>query len=503
MMNSSANILTIDVGTTNLKCIIYDEKGRIRAQSSKSHPTHFSLPGYAEQNPAIWVSNLQNLLRTIGNKDPKIIKSIQGISLTGQMHGPVFLNSKQEIAYPCMIWSDTRAHEEVHYLKNTFTSDSILKITGNPVQESFTLPKILWLKNQQSNLFPQVDKIVFPKDYLGFLLTGNIYTDHSDASGSLLYNLSNHNWSEEIINNCALKRSLFPDIIQSDDILGRISYAAAKQFGISEGIPVIKGGGDLATTALANGTDQIESLSLCIGTAAQMLMSFESIEEKLLGRLYFFSHCIPQSYFCLGTVPTGGSSIQWFKNLFELEDKEFILKELNTIEDENTERNILFFPYLMGTGTPHFDYRAHGAFLGLQINHKRKDLIYSIIEGIIFALKDSFASISKPQIRKIFLSGGATRFPIWPKLVSAIFNLPVFVFQNADSSTIGAFLLGAKRLGIIKDFDTIINGLIPEDPFLPQIKYTQIYEKKFKKYRHFSNFIREYSTYDKDFLEYI
>lgn len=500
MIKDSPYILTIDIGTTNLKCIIYDKKGRIKAKLSQSHPTHFSLPGYAEQNPTVWVSNLQNLLRIMGGKHPEIIQSIQGISLTGQMHGPVFLDSKQEIAYPCLIWSDTRAHKEVSFLKNTFTTDSILKITGNPVQESFALPKILWLKDQQPNLFSQIDKIIFPKDYLGFLLTGTIATDHSDASGSMLYNLANHCWSEEIIDTCELRKPLFPNIIQSDAILGRVTREAAQQFGIPEGVPVIKGGGDLATTALATGTGQKESISLCIGTAAQMLMSFDSIEEKLLGHLYFFSHCLPQSYFCLGTVPTGGSSIQWFQDLFELKNIEFIFNELNITFDDAIERNTLFFPYLMGTGTPHFDYRANGAFLGLRINHKRCDLIYSIVEGIIFALKDSLTSILKPNLGKIFLSGGATRFSMWPKLVSNIFNLPVYTYQNADSATIGAFLLGARRLGLIEDYDSIINGFIPEEPVHPQKKFVQKLEKKFKKYRHFSLLIREYSTYEKDFL---
>ena len=272
MRKDSSYILTIDIGTTHLKCIIYDESGKIKVQLSQNHPTHFSLPGYAEQDPSIWVSNLQNLLYKIKDEHPEIVKSIQGISLTGQMHGPIFLNSKQEITYPCLIWSDTRAHEEVIYLEKIFTTDAILKITGNPIQESFTLPKILWLKNKQPNLFSYVDKIMFPKDYFGFLLTGIIATDHSDASGSLLYNLSNHCWSGEIIDNCELKKSLFPDIIPSDAILGKVSWNAAQQFGLPEGIPVIKGGGDLATTALATGTGQKESLSLCIGTAAQMLM---------------------------------------------------------------------------------------------------------------------------------------------------------------------------------------------------------------------------------------
>ena len=496
MIDDFPYILTIDIGTTNLKCIIYDGNGLVVAQISQSHPTYYSLPGYAEQNPSIWVSNLKDLLRELNNKHPKIIKAIQGISLTGQMHGPIFLNSKQEIAYPCLIWSDTRAQKEVNYLKNLFTPEYFLKITGNPLQESFTFPKVLWLKNHQPNLFYSVDKIVFPKDYIGFILTGNLSTDHSDASGSLMYNLTNQCWSEEILQNCGLRKSLLPEIIQSDVIMGRVSSEASKQFSIPEGIPVIKGGGDLATTALATGTNQKGSLSLCIGTAAQMLISFESIKEKLLGHLYFFSHCISQAYFCLGTVPTGGSSIQWFQNLFDSENQDSIYQELNNLNDEIVERNILFFPYLMGTGTPYFDYRANGAFLGLQIKHKRNDLIFSIVEGIIMALKDSLFSIPKTNIKKIFLSGGATRFSLWPKLVSVIFNLPVFVFRNVDSAAVGAFLLGAKRLGIIKDYDTIINGLIPNSPVLPQPKYAQEYEKKFQKYRHFSSFIREYSSFE-------
>ena len=495
MIENSHTILSIDIGTTNLKCVVFDENGTMILHSSQTHPTSYPNPGQAEQAPSVWVKNLQQLLLTMRGHHPEIISSLQGVSLTGQMHGPVFLGERGDVLHPCIIWSDTRAREETAFLKKHFTPEYILQMTGNPIQESFTLPKVLWLKNHYPDLFSQVSKIIYPKDYLGFLLTGNLSTDHSDASGSLMYDLFNKTWSSEIISECGFELSLLPDIIYSDSILGTITPEASKRFSLPAGIPVIKGGGDLATTALATGTGQEGSVSLCIGTAAQLLISLNSVDKNLLGSLYLFSHCLPNTFFYLGTVPTGGSSVQWFHSLLSDESKEAFYDELNSLTEISMKRNILFYPYLMGTGTPYFDYRSNGAFLGLQINHNRVDIVLSIMEGITFSLKDSLQSISGYEFKKLVFSGGATRFSLWPQIVSSILNLPVYVARYVDSAVIGAFLLGAKRLGFISDYGIIINRLLNENPIYPGTNYVQEYEKKYKIYKHFLPTVRDYSSY--------
>jgi len=488
-------ILTIDVGTTNLKCILHQSNGRPMAALTHSHPTTFPHPAHAEQLPSTWIENLKQLLKAMSTEYSEWFAHLQGISLTGQMHGPVCLGKTGEVLFPCIIWSDTRARNEATFLKQQFSDEFFLQVTGNPVQESFTLPKILWLKNHQPDLYRQITTILFPKDYLGYRLTGSITTDHSDASGSLLYDLHRKSWSEDLIMNLGIDPGILPPIVDSDTIIGHITQEASEAFHIPFGIPVIKGGGDLATTALATGAGSKETISLCIGTAAQLLMRVKTTPEHFMGKLYRFAHCIKNASFYLGTVPTGGSSLQWLTSLLGKDATEELYHELDTLTKIPLDRHLLFYPYLMGSGTPHFDYQVQGAFLGLQIYHHSRDLALAIMEGVTMALKESLDCITDQEIQKVIMSGGAVRFTIWPRIVSQIFQLPVTIAKYSDSASFGAFLLAAHSFNYIDNFEKVDDMITTAETYFPEPDLVRYYEKMYNAYKSYWSAIHDYPKF--------
>lgn len=488
-------ILTIDVGTTNLKCILFDENGNEVLRVTRPNTTKYPQSFCAEQDPQQWVNNLVALLRSISQSHPEKLHSIKAISLTGQMHGPVLFDKKSgDVLYPCVVWSDTRAHEEVEILWRTFTSEFFLKEMGNPLQQSFTLPKLLWLKRHKPEVFEKSPKLLFPKDYIAYLLGGTITTDYSDASGSLFFNLRKKEWEGEVLRELEFPREMLPEVVDSDSIVGRVSKKAAIAFSLPSGVPIVKGGGDLATTALATVAGAKENLSLCVGTAGQLLLCAEGIEEEVLGRLYVFLHCIKDKYFYLGTVPTGGASLSWFSSLFIDKDQE-LWERVGKLVDIPLQRTILFYPFLLGTGTPHFDYRAKAAFLGLQMHHKVEDVVIAVLEGVAFALRESLEKVPviAERVQKVVLSGGLARFPLFSRIVCGVFNRPVTLLRYADTASMGAFLLAAKAVGILNHYEGNLLKL-EENTLFPERLYVQYYDRMYALYQSFLDVVLSFAA---------
>lgn len=484
---ASGLILTIDVGTTNLKCILFDEDGNEILRMTRHNVTRYPEPFFAEQNPSQWVDNLALMLREMKGLYPDKMRLVQAVSLTGQMHGPVLLDVEEKKAvYPCIIWSDTRANKELEVLQEVFSQGFFLERMGNPLQQSFTLPKLLWLKRHMPEIFKKSFKILFPKDYVGYLLGGTITTDLSDASGSLMFDLRKRSWAKEVLQELEFPCEVLPEVVPSDSIVGCVSREAADLFSLPVGVPIIKGGGDLATAAFATGAGIQGNLSICVGTAGQLLICADRIEEEVLGRLYVFLHCVQDKYFYLGTVPTGGASLEWFLSLFVSRDHSF-WEEVEEITDIPLRRTLLFYPFLLGTGTPHFDYQAKAAFFGLQMHHKVEDIIVAILEGVSFALRESIEEVPLlwERISQIVLSGGLVRCPLFPKIVSYVFRRPVFLSRYVDTASVGAFLLAAKTLGFWQEHK-VESQIAGERSIVPsEDMYVHYYEKLYSLYRSF------------------
>jgi len=487
-------VLTIDVGTTNLKCILFNEEGKEVAKVSLSNTTRYPQPFFAEQDPWQWIENLKLILQNMRQLHPEKLNSIAAIVLTGQMHGPVLIGNNGEALCPCIIWSDARAIEEVEILERKFSPEFFLEKMGNPLQQSFTLPKLLWLKRHYSEVFTKTSKIIFPKDYVAIHFGGKPVTDYSDASGSLLLNLHTKKWVMELWKELGFSPDILPDVVSSESVIGVVSEEAAETFSLPPGIPIIKGSGDLAATALATGARKEGNVSLCVGTAGQLLFCLEKAERSLFGKLYLFLHCINDKYLCLGTVPTGGAALDWFLSLFDIKEPRKLWDKIANTVEIPLRRTLLFYPFLLGTGTPYFDYRAKAAFLGLQMNHKAEDIALTILEGVVFALRESFevVPLANRGSQPIVLSGGLARLPLLARIVSNVFNRPVVPSRYVDAAPVGAFLMAARALGIINDYEDVAiestdNIFFPEDP------YVQYYLEMRNLYNSFLEAIRSFA----------
>lgn len=490
-------VLTIDVGTTNLKCILFDENGNEVLRVTRPNTTRYLKPFFAEQDPSQWITNLATALRDMEKRCPEGVRSIQAVSLTGQMHGPVLFDVKEKrVLYPCIIWSDTRATEELGVLREVFSQEFFLETMGNPLQQSFTLPKLLWLKHHVPEVFEESFKILFPKDYIACVLGGTIATDPSDASGSLMFDLWKRNWAREVLQELGFPCEMLPDVVPSDSVVGYVSKEAADTFSLPMGVPIVKGGGDLATTALATGAGTEGNLSICVGTAGQLLVCANEIEREVLGKLYVFLHCIWDKYFYLGTVPAGGASLEWFLSLFTSHSGQSFWKEVERIQDIPLQRTLLFYPFLLGTGTPHFDYQAEAAFFGLQMHHRVEDVIVAILEGISFALRESAEAVPPvwEKVNQIILSGGLARCPLFPKIVSYVFRRPVFLLRYVDAASVGAFLLAAKALGFSQDCQAGLQVAIEREVIPLESTYVRYYDELYGLYKSFLKVVLSFAS---------
>lgn len=479
-------ILTIDVGTTNLKCILFDQEGNQLFRESLPNVTYYPRPFYAEQNPEEWVKNLKKVLEKVHRQYPEKLRTVNAVVLTGQMHGPVLFSKKTgKATYPCIIWSDTRAVEEVAFLQQEFSAELFLEKMGNPLQQSFTLPKLLWLKRHQPEVFQEVSCIIFPKDYIGCLLGGEPTTDYSDASGSLYYDIRTRCWERDLWGALGFPQEMLPDVVSGDSVVGHVSETAGREFFLPSGVPIIKGGGDLATTILATSVGSKERISLCVGTAGQLLLSLGDVDENILGKLYVFLHSLGEEYFALGTVPAGGASLQWFLSLFEKRDTGDLWTDIGELQKISQQETLLFYPFLLGTGTPYFDYRTEAAFLGLRMDQKLEDILLAILEGIVFALRDSLDRVgsSVKEARQVILSGGLARVPLFPQIVSNVFGLPVTLLRYQDTASMGAFLLAMRTMGN-RSFENFSRNWL-ETTCFPEEPYVRYYAGKYSRYRSF------------------
>ena len=461
----------LDIGTSRTKALVINSRGKLVASSSlDSYNTEFSRPGWAEQDPDDWWKAVKEVLLAVIEKNEVDPEEISGIGLTGQMHGPVFLDSEGHPLCPCMIWSDTRAKEESNRISQLVPE--VTEITGNPVSSGFTAPKILWMRENNPGLFDRVRKIVLPKDFIGYKLTGDIFTDPSDASGSLLFDIREGEWNEQILSRLDINRDRLPSIENSTSIAGGLRPEVASEFGLSEEVPVIVGAGDLATSLIGNGAVRRGSASVTVGTAGQVLAPAGELRENFLTSLYSFRSPDFEGFFTLGTVPSGGLSLQWFRDSVSKVES-LIEKETRTIDSFDLlskqaatapagARGLIFLPYLMGTGNPHLDYTAKGGFIGLTPDHGKSEMIRSIMEGVTMALKESLEVTEQggAKIESVRLGAGATNSQVWNQIQADIYGREVQLVNVKDPSPFGAALLAGVGLDVFSSIEAATDSAV-------------------------------------------
>ncbi|WP_339745043.1 xylulokinase [uncultured Rubinisphaera sp.] len=455
--------LGIDIGTSGTKTLAMREDGEILATSTFEYPLDSPRPGWSEQNPADWwdasIKGVKAVLKA-GKIKPVDVK---GIGLSGQMHGSVFLDKNHEVIRPALLWNDQRTVAECAEIeKRAGGRKKLIGMVANPALTGFTAPKILWLRNNEPKNYEKVVQVLLPKDYVRYQLTGEFATEVSDASGTLLLDVSKRQWSQLLLTKLELDNAILPKVYESEDVTGTLTKAAAQKLGLLEGTPVVGGGGDQAAGAIGNGIVKSGVVSATMGTSGVVFAHSDAMQVDPEGRVHTFCHAVRNQWHVMGCVLSAGGSLQWYRN--HLGDAEVRQAKKDNVDPyqlitaQASEaaagcEGLFFLPYLTGERTPHADPHARGCWIGLSLRHGRKHLVRSVMEGATYAMRDTLEIIQEMNIpvKQVRLSGGGARSEFWRQMQADIYGKKVVTINAEEGPAYGVALLAAAGTGAYKN----------------------------------------------------
>ena len=446
--------LGIDIGTGGTRALIMDASGRVISSGTEEHvPFASPHPGWAEQDPRDWWRACCVAVKKALHKSSVPGDEIACVGFSGQMHGAVLLDADGEVVRPALIWCDQRTEKQSRDLAEKFTTEKIIQLTCNPPLTNFTLTKILWVRENQPQLWARVRHIMLPKDYVRYRLTGDRAIDQADASGTLLLDVANRKWSEEILSGTGIDKSLLPALYESPDVCGKLSAEGAAATGLQIGTPVVAGAGDQAAGAVGMGIVRAGVVSATIGTSGVVFAATDRPALDPRGRLHTFCHAIPGRWHVMGVTQAAGLSLRWFRDTFGVAPSSPINSMRDPYEFLSDEAanappgagGLLWAPYLMGERTPHLDPNARGALVGITPAHHRGHIIRAILEGVAFSLKDSFSIFEemKVPVTQIRLGGGGARSPLWRQIQADVYAHEVELVAAEEGAAYGAAILAA------------------------------------------------------------
>src|SRR5580693_4949432 len=470
--------LGIDVGTGGTRALLVDQAGQMRHASTAPHEdVRMERVLWAEQRPENWWDAARQAVRSVLAEAKISGKDVRGIGLSGQMHGLVILDASQHVIRPALIWSDQRSQPQVDWINQTIGKDAVLRYTANPVLTGFTLPKLLWVRDNEPRNFERVKTMVLPKDYVRFQLTGDFASDVSDASGTALFDVVQRRWSFEMVDALGLDRGILARVYESSEVTGRVNEEAARETGLAPGTPVVAGGGDQASSAVGNGIVAPGVVSCTIGTSGVVFAHSDKPQYDPAGRVHTFCHAVKGAWHVMGVTQGAGLSLQWFRNqLAPGTDYDTLTAEAATAPAGS--EGLYWLPYLMGERTPHLDATARGGWIGLTARHTRADLIRSLLEGVSYSQKDCLDIIEQMgvSIRSVRASGGGARSPFWRQMLADVFGKRVVTLQTQEGSAYGAALLALVGTGVYASVPEVSKAVIREvDSISPQPEAAQVY----------------------------
>ncbi len=485
--------LGIDIGTSGTKVLLLAESGEITDVRVNDYEIESPRPQWAEQDPGIWWEALQLGIQQLKSSHPEKIEQVVALGLSGQMHGPVFVDAAGQPLHNCLLWADNRAAEECQEI--TARAASITELTGNPVIPTYTAPKIIWIKKHKPEVYDKTHKILLAKDYIGYKLTGKFFTDYSDASGTLLFNIEERSWSEEILADLELEINKLPEIFSSATVTGFLRKSPAAELGLPEGLPVVAGGGDLACGAVGSNNISEGTAAVTIGTAGQVVVSLDEINREAFGNYFNFCHALQDRYFVLASILSAGLSLKWFKNKIallenlaarnsELDSYDILVSGIDKVPPGSN--GLFFLPYLNGASTPHLDDKARGALLGLTPKHGKKQVVKAIMEGVTFGLYECLETLIKYEvnIEEIIISAGGAKSEIWRQLQADIYNRRLSTLTVKDTSPLGAAVLAAVGAGKFDDIPEACDFFINKDrEITPDPAKAEVYQRLYSHYQ--------------------
>ena len=470
----------IDLGTSAVKLLLLDETGHIHKIVSKEYPLYFPNPGWSEQKPEDWYEQSMAGLKELLSECDK--SKVAGISFGGQMHGLVILDSDDNVIRPALLWNDGRTYEECDYLNNVIGKDKLSEYTANISFTGFTAPKILWVKNKEPENFARIAKIMLPKDYLAYKLSGVHCTDVSDASGMLLFDVKNRCWSKEMMEICDVKEEQLARVFESYEVVGTLKPDVADELGLSTDVKIIAGAGDNAAAAVGTGTVGDGRCNISLGTSGTIFISSDSFGVDENNALHSFAHA-DGHYHLMGCMLSAASCNKWWMEEI-MQTKDFA-GEQKAIEKLG-ENHVYFLPYLMGERSPHNNPNARGTFIGMTMDTTRADMYQAVLEGVGFALRDSF-EVAKSlgiKIERTKICGGGAKSPLWKKIIANILGIKVDIIESEEGPGYGGAMLAAVGCGEFASVEEAADKLVKViDTVEPDAELTAKYDERYNQFR--------------------
>lgn len=470
----------IDLGTSAVKLLLLSSDGTIEKITSREYPLSFPNPGWSEQNPYDWFRQTMDGLKELLADCDK--SQVAGVSFGGQMHGLVPLDEKGEVIRPAILWNDSRTTEECDYLNNVIGKETLSGYTANISFTGFTAPKVLWLKKNEPENYGKIAKLLLPKDYLCYRLTGKFATDVSDASGTLYFDVKNRKWSEEMCDILGIKEDWLPEVYESYEAVGTLLPEIAQQLGVPETVKVAAGAGDNAAAAVGTGTVGDGACNISLGTSGTLFISSAKFGVDENNALHSFAHA-DGSYHLMGCMLSAASCNKWWMD--DIIGTKDYGKEQEAIEKLG-ENHVYFLPYLMGERSPHNDALARGTFTGLTMDSTRADMTQAVLEGVAFALRDSFEVAKKLgiDVKCSKICGGGAKSPLWKKMVANILNIALEVPEIEEGPSMGGAMLAAVACGEFASVKEAADKMVKvKERIEPDAALAAKYEEQYRKFR--------------------
>lgn len=468
----------IDLGTSAVKLLLLSSDGTIEKITSREYPLSFPKPGWSEQNPYDWFRQTMDGLKELLSDCDR--SQVAGISFGGQMHGLVSLDGRGEVIRPAILWNDSRTTKECDYLNNVIGKEKLSEYTANISFTGFTAPKVLWLKKNEPENYSKIAKLLLPKDYLCYRLTGKFATDVSDASGTLYFDVKDRQWSEEMCEILGIKEEWLPKVYESYEAVGTLLPEIAKELGVPETVKVAAGAGDNAAAAVGTGTVGDGACNISLGTSGTLFISSAKFGVDENNALHSFAHA-DGSYHLMGCMLSAASCNKWWMD--EIIGTKDYAKEQEAIAKLG-ENHVYFLPYLMGERSPHNDPLARGTFTGLTMDSTRADMTQAVLEGVAFALRDSFEVAKKLgiDVKCSKICGGGAKSPLWKKMVANILNITLEVPEIEEGPSMGGAMLAAVACGEFEDVKEVAEKMVKvKERIEPELVLK--YEKQYQKFK--------------------
>lgn len=469
----------IDLGTSSVKMLMVDKDGRSISDVTREYPLYFPKDGWSEQNPLDWWDAVKDGLKELVSGVDK--SQVRGISFGGQMHGLVILDENDEVIRPAILWNDGRTQKECDFLNNEIGKDKISLYTANIAFAGFTAPKLLWLYENEKDNFDRIKKIMLPKDYIAYCLTGVHSTDVSDASGMLLFDVKNRCWSQEMLKLCNIDEAMMPRIYESYEVTGTIKVDVAAELGLDSDVKIIAGAGDNAAAAIGTGSVGNGQCNISLGTSGTVFISKDEFSVDENNSLHSFAHANGK-YHLMGCILSAASCNKWW--LEDIIGTDEYMKSQEKIKKLG-ENNVFYLPYLMGERSPHNDSNARAMFIGMSMDTKQEDMTQAVLEGVAFAVRDcvEIARESGIEVKKSTICGGGAKSPLWCTIMANVLDMEISTPQKEEGPAMGAALLAIAGSDNEDISELALKNAQIKSVYTPQKELVEKYEEKYRKFR--------------------